>query len=668
MFELLEAFVTVRLKTDKMRADLTALRNRLASAKTNLDIGVPRGAINNANNAFRRLGSAIAQVPLAPFRIAMSALFITIRQLAQQIILLPFRALGEGLRGLFSPILAVVQGLRQLIAFAPQIALVFGGLAVRNLVQFQIAMERINATMRFAFGRDTQSQIEFVNKLASDLGLVAVDSARQFSTLSASMLQTGATVRETQDLFRGMASAIVVLSRSPEEAKNSFKALEQVFSKGRLTAEELRGQLGEALPGAVAIAARAFGVTTARLEQLTKTGQITAQEFGKVFSAELIRTFGNEAGRASARLEGRLNALRNRFDEVRATLASLVAAPVVKFVETLVNAFQQVGGIEKIRAAVANLVSILQVATAAISRNGTSLKAAFNAAASGLETMVSFMITVNTIGVAAFVSVLNKARELASPVLKNVNRFIKDSFGVTRIDTFNQAISFAVGLMTNLGDATDLIGLKFDQAILKAQSKLNELRTNFIEFLNIQSTGFLERLLLPELERLAGNLKRIQDDTNEKNRDDIKANQDLIDKLETKLRTNIPAAMAEFNTERIFNNIANPLVRGIRQAIAFLTEGAGVAGQAFAQQARRGLVEAPDAVLRGSVEERSLQARISANAQNQQLAVEHQQLNVQRDSFIALENIAAGVAKLVTKPSERASVALNLVDLLIPGL
>ena len=45
-------------------------------------------------------------------------------------------------------------------------------------------------------------------------------------------------------------------------------ALAQMASKGTVQAEELRGQLGERLPGAFKIAAAAMGVTQAELVSL----------------------------------------------------------------------------------------------------------------------------------------------------------------------------------------------------------------------------------------------------------------------------------------------------------------------------------------------------------------------------------------------------------------
>ena len=54
---------------------------------------------------------------------------------------------------------------------------------------------------------------------------------------------------------------------SAYESEGAFKALEQMLSKGKVSAEELRGQLGERIPGAFQIAARAMGMTTSELDK-----------------------------------------------------------------------------------------------------------------------------------------------------------------------------------------------------------------------------------------------------------------------------------------------------------------------------------------------------------------------------------------------------------------
>ena len=80
--------------------------------------------------------------------------------------------------------------------------------------------------------------------------------------------------------------------------------------KGKVSMEELRGQLGERLTPAMAIAAKSMGVTTAELEKMVESG-ISAEAFLPKFGAAMEEAFaGAESAQAS------VNRLKNQFDEL----------------------------------------------------------------------------------------------------------------------------------------------------------------------------------------------------------------------------------------------------------------------------------------------------------------------------------------------------------------
>ena len=75
-----------------------------------------------------------------------------------------------------------------------------------------------------------------------------------------------------------MASAGAALALSQDDMQGAFLALGQMISKGKVQAEELRGQLGERLPGAFQLAAKAMGMTTAELDKFMADGKLTAED------------------------------------------------------------------------------------------------------------------------------------------------------------------------------------------------------------------------------------------------------------------------------------------------------------------------------------------------------------------------------------------------------
>ena len=94
------------------------------------------------------------------------------------------------------------------------------------------------------------------------------------------------------------------------EIKMRGKTLSQIAGKGKVSMEELRGQLGERLTPAMAIAAKSMGVTTAELEKMVESG-ISAEAFLPKFGAAMEEAFaGAESAQAS------VNRLKNQFDEL----------------------------------------------------------------------------------------------------------------------------------------------------------------------------------------------------------------------------------------------------------------------------------------------------------------------------------------------------------------
>ena len=67
----------------------------------------------------------------------------------------------------------------------------------------------------------------------------------------------------------------------------ALRATSQVFSKGKVSAEELRQQLGERLPGAFTLFAASMGLVPADLDKALEQGKVTLQDF-MGFSLSLI--------------------------------------------------------------------------------------------------------------------------------------------------------------------------------------------------------------------------------------------------------------------------------------------------------------------------------------------------------------------------------------------
>jgi tape measure domain-containing protein len=76
---------------------------------------------------------------------------------------------------------------------------------------------------------------------------------------------------------------------------NEPAVVKKMLSKGNVQAEELRGQLGERLPGAISYAAKALGVTTRQLNKMLEQGQVLAEDMIPKLSRVLREELGASA-------------------------------------------------------------------------------------------------------------------------------------------------------------------------------------------------------------------------------------------------------------------------------------------------------------------------------------------------------------------------------------
>lgn len=89
-----------------------------------------------------------------------------------------------------------------------------------------------------------------------------------------------------------------------------------------LQAEELRGQIGDRLPGAFGLAARAMGVTEVELNALMKEGLVPASTFLRSFATQLKKEYGPAAESALGTTRVAAGRVSNAFIQAKANIFS----------------------------------------------------------------------------------------------------------------------------------------------------------------------------------------------------------------------------------------------------------------------------------------------------------------------------------------------------------
>lgn len=176
------------------------------------------------------------------------------------------------------------------------------GDAARGLLDGAIAAERLSTSLKFATGSAAEAAREqkFLRDTVYTLGLELDSASVAYTKIAAAARGTAMEGENTRSLFVAVSKAAATLGLSAADADGALLALSQMMSKGTVSAEELRGQLGERIPGAMAIAARAMGVSSSKLGEMLEQGLLLSDDFLPKFAAEMEKTFGEGADTTQA--------------------------------------------------------------------------------------------------------------------------------------------------------------------------------------------------------------------------------------------------------------------------------------------------------------------------------------------------------------------------------
>lgn len=193
------------------------------------------------------------------------------------------------------------------------------GLSVKSVVDASIRFDQLSNKM-LAAAKDANvaaDSMKFVRDLSQDLGLELTSTADGFAGFSAAALRSGLTLDQTKGIFEDMAKASTSLQLSGAQVGLIFRALEQIASKGVVQMEELKLQLGDQLPGALEIAAKAMGVTSSELIKMIENGEVAAVDFLPKFAKAIKDELGGSALEASTQLRAETNRLTNSIFDLK---------------------------------------------------------------------------------------------------------------------------------------------------------------------------------------------------------------------------------------------------------------------------------------------------------------------------------------------------------------
>lgn len=207
----------------------------------------------------------------------------------------------------------------QIITFAAALGL--GGAGLMGLISRlkDVARETSRALTSLRNVSASTSQyadnLRFLNNLAKQYGIEINTLVSNYARFKAAGDSVGMSLLDQRKIFESVSRASVAYGMSAEDTNLTFLAITQMMSKGKISSEELRRQLGERLPIAMAAMAKAAGVPINKLDDLLKKGKLLSADVMPRFADALNEMIPNVN---TDNIETSLNRLSNVFNKFTA--------------------------------------------------------------------------------------------------------------------------------------------------------------------------------------------------------------------------------------------------------------------------------------------------------------------------------------------------------------
>lgn len=200
------------------------------------------------------------------------------------------------------------------IGLAKSYASIYAGLdAIKYIITTTKRLETANVALVNSSGSVVQAakDYEFVKQMTQELGLETISTAENFGKFAAAAKFGGIQGDEARKVFTNLSKAVAGAALDQERADLVFLGFQQTLSKGVLSMQEVRQQIGESLPQAMQALELATGKSGKELFSFIESGEAVSGDVIPRWAEELAK-LSSESG-ALAVATGTLNAKWNRF-------------------------------------------------------------------------------------------------------------------------------------------------------------------------------------------------------------------------------------------------------------------------------------------------------------------------------------------------------------------
>lgn len=215
-------------------------------------------------------------------------------------------------------------------------------LLAKDLLNASMEMEALEAKLAAAlpaFGA-AGNEMNFLREETERLGVNFQKTASEYATFAAASVRAGLSLEQTRKIFTGISEAAVSLKLNATRVSFVFQALSQIASKGFLSLEELKRQLGDHLPAAVQIGARAMGMSNQAFIKAVENQKIYSRDFLPKFAEQVRKELGGGFDIASEQIQASTNRMNNAFFELRVNLGNMFKGDAQKGIDTVTKILQ----------------------------------------------------------------------------------------------------------------------------------------------------------------------------------------------------------------------------------------------------------------------------------------------------------------------------------------
>ena len=326
-----------------------------------------------------------------------------------------------------------------------------------NIQKLQIALKGVtkdNATF--------QKGLEVISTTSKRLNVPIAASTKQFTTLSASVLGAGGTIEQAEEVFTGVSNAIKATGGNADDVQSAIRAMSQIFGKGKVSAEELQGQLGERLAGAVVKFAEANGSSLAKLQKDLRDGTVGLDQVIK-FAEKLNEDFADTANKvadssadAGQRFQTTMDRLKLAVGQILQPIGAAfqrVFGNIVEFITKAIEKFNEFMGIGTANA-IAKQIALIDTLQKKIDNTSASSKKSLKSLNRQMKEAKETLATLTALGTGDDSGKpTGKGEGDGLPPLENLKKSPLESFAESAFKFAEQAENAVVNAFKGMEDA-----------------------------------------------------------------------------------------------------------------------------------------------------------------------------------------------------------------------